>query len=164
MTKYLGIVLTVGDGKGEVKLGHASFEVQFTERESRQESLVLGEVLQDEHDLKQGAMGKRALRLECVDDHLERHVLVGVGLECVFAHLGEEVQARLRDSAAGQAFFTGRVRLEEVPPDRQMVAVWLPLPPDFDALVRPQLTDYIEAFDAEKGMREPPEGWAGWSA
>lgn len=79
------------------------------------------------------------------------------------AELGEEVHARLRDSAVGQAFFTGRVRLEPVPPGREMVAVWLPLPPDFDALVRPQLTDFIEAFDAARGMREPPEGWPGWS-
>jgi len=78
------------------------------------------------------------------------------------SHLGDETQARLRQTAAGEAFFTGRVRLEAVPPEREMVAVWLPLPPDFDGRVRPQLIDFIEAFDAAKGMREPPAGWPGW--
>ena len=77
--------------------------------------------------------------------------------------LGDEAHARLRESADGEDFFTGRIRLEPVPPEREMVGVWLPLPPDFDAFVRPQLVDSIEAFDAAKGMREPPKGWQGWS-
>lgn len=59
-------------------------------------------------------------------------------------HLGEERYARLRETAEGDAFFTGRVRLEPVPPEREMVAVWLPFPPDFAVRVRPQLIDYIE--------------------
>lgn len=78
--------------------------------------------------------------------------------------LGGEIRDELRQSSEGEAFFTGRVRLESVPPEREMVAVWLPLPPDFDAHVRPQLIDAIEAFDAAKGMRDPPEGWPGWPA
>ncbi len=78
-------------------------------------------------------------------------------------HLGEETHSRLRASPDGEAFFTGRVRLEAVPPEREMVAVWLPVPIDFDDHVRPQLIDFIEAYDAEKGMQEAPEGWPGWS-
>ena len=77
-------------------------------------------------------------------------------------HLGTELHARMKESADGQSFFTGRVRLEPVPPEREMVGVWLPLPPDFDDHVRPQLIDFIEAFDPARGMREPPEGWPGW--
>ena len=65
-------------------------------------------------------------------------------------HLGEERYARLRESAEGDAFFTGRVRLEPVPPEREMVAVWLPFPPDFDARVKPQLIDYIEASEPDE--------------
>jgi hypothetical protein len=56
----------------------------------------------------------------------------------------------LRESAEGDAFFTGRVRLEPVPPEREMVAVWLPFPPDFDVRVRPQLIDYIEASEPDE--------------
>jgi len=77
-------------------------------------------------------------------------------------HLGAELHAKLKESIDGQSFFTGRVRLEPVPPEREMVGVWLPLPPDFDTHVRPQLVDFIEAFEAARGMREPPEGWPGW--
>ena len=65
-------------------------------------------------------------------------------------HLGEERYARLRESAEGDAFFTGRVRLEPVPPEREMVAVWLPFPPDFAVRVRPQLIDYIEASEPDE--------------
>jgi hypothetical protein len=77
------------------------------------------------------------------------------------AHLGTERDAAIRSTAAGEAFFTGRVRLEPVPPEREMVAVWLPFPPDFDARVRPQLVDFIEAFDAAAMALPPPRGWEG---
>ncbi len=78
------------------------------------------------------------------------------------AHLGADVDAELRATTLGEAFFTGRVRLEPVPPGRQMVAVWRPLPPDCRARVRPQWVDFIEAFDPDRGMPKPPEGWLGW--
>jgi len=74
-------------------------------------------------------------------------------------HLGAERDARLRAGAAGEAFFTGRVRIEPVPPEREMVAVWLPFPPDFDRSVRPQLVDFIEPFEPSEGALPPPEGW-----
>jgi len=80
------------------------------------------------------------------------------------AHLGEENYAKLSATREGQSFFTGRVRLEPVPPEREMVAVWLPFPTDFEGRVRPQLVDLVEAFDPERGIPEPPEGWSGWDA
>lgn len=75
------------------------------------------------------------------------------------AHLGDELDATIRATPAGEAFFTGRVRLEPVPPEREMVAVWLPFPPDFDARVRPQLVDFIEPFEPRHDALEPPRGW-----
>jgi len=74
-------------------------------------------------------------------------------------HLGAERDARLRASADGEAFFTGRVRLEPVPPEREMVAVWLPFPPDFDARVKPQLVDFIEPYAPAPELMKPPRGW-----
>ena len=78
------------------------------------------------------------------------------------AHLGEERYAELSTTRVGEAFFTGRVRLEPVPPEREMVAVWLPFPPDLDGRVQPQLVDIIEAFEPDRGIPNPPEGWPGW--
>jgi len=75
------------------------------------------------------------------------------------AHLGSERDAALRATPEGEAFFIGRVRLESVPPEREMVAVWLPFPRDFDARVRPQLVDFIEPQVDADGSPEPPEGW-----
>ncbi len=78
------------------------------------------------------------------------------------SHLGEESYEELRMTSEGEAFFTGRVRLEPVPPEREMVAVWLPFPPDFSGRVRPQLIDFIEAFEPGRGIPKPPKGWYGW--
>ncbi len=78
------------------------------------------------------------------------------------AHLGEERYEELRTTNEGEAFFTGRVRLEPVPPEREMVAVWLPFPPNFHGRVRPQLIDFIEAFEPDRGIPKPPKGWPGW--
>ena len=70
--------------------------------------------------------------------------------------LGPEGYERLRGAAAGEDFFTARVRLEPVPPEREMVAVWLPFPPDFRRRVRPQLIDYVEAADGKGDAPHPP--------
>ena len=78
------------------------------------------------------------------------------------AHLGKERYVELRTTSEGESFFTGRVRLEPVPPEREMGAVWLPFPPDFDGRVRPQLVDLIEAFEPGRGIPKPPKGWPGW--
>lgn len=59
--------------------------------------------------------------------------------------LGEDVYAELVDTAEGADFFTARVRLESAPPERKLVALWLPFPPDFAGRLRPQLVDFIEA-------------------
>ncbi len=78
------------------------------------------------------------------------------------AHLGAERYAEVSTTSEGEAFFTGRVRLEPVPPEREMVAVWLPFPPDFNGRVRPQLVDLIEAFEPDRGIPPAPKGWPGW--
>lgn len=70
--------------------------------------------------------------------------------------LGADDYATLRGSAAGEDFFTARVRLEPVPPEREMVAVWLPFPSDFRRRVRPQLIDYVEASDGQGDALVPP--------
>lgn len=75
------------------------------------------------------------------------------------AHLGAERHAAIRAVPEGESFFIGRVRLEPVPPEREMVAVWLPFPPDFDARVRPQLVDFIEPWVGAADALEPPRGW-----
>ncbi len=73
------------------------------------------------------------------------------------AHLGAEVYDELRRSDAGEEFFSGRVRLEPVPPEREMVAVWLPFPPAFRETVRAQLVDVVEAY----GSKDEPQQGAG---
>lgn len=72
------------------------------------------------------------------------------------AHLGAERYEELRATPDGEDFFTGRVRLEPVPPEREMVAVWLPFPADFSRLVKPQLVDYIEPHDPSEDPSGPP--------
>lgn len=62
--------------------------------------------------------------------------------------LGAERYQELRSREAGDAFFTGRVRLEPVPPAREMVAVWLPFPKGFREKLKPQLIDYVEAAES----------------
>ncbi len=74
------------------------------------------------------------------------------------AHLGPEVYDELRRSDAGEEFFSGRVRLEPVPPEREMVAVWLPFPPAFRDKVRPQLVDSIEAYGSKDDPQQGAEG------
>lgn len=61
--------------------------------------------------------------------------------------LGEETFARLSSSPEGRDFFTGRVRMVEVQEGRpEMVAVWLPVPPDFPGRMKVQLVDGVEPF------------------
>ncbi len=67
-------------------------------------------------------------------------------------HLGPQDYAELRATDAGDDFFTGRVRLEPVPPEREMVAMWLPFPPTFRTAIRPQLIDFIEAFGSKEDV------------
>ena len=72
-------------------------------------------------------------------------------------HLGADRYLRLRRSEAGDAFFTGRVRLEPVPPEREMVAVWLPFPPGFREQLKPQLVDYVEAIESARSDSTRPQ-------
>lgn len=62
--------------------------------------------------------------------------------------LGEETYAALLDSPEGADFFTGRVRIVEVQAGRpDMVAVWLPVPPDYPRRMKVQLVDGVEPFE-----------------
>ena len=38
-------------------------------------------ILQDQHHLKQSAMAKTTLRLQTINDHFDRHLLVGICIE-----------------------------------------------------------------------------------
>jgi len=58
--------------------------------------------------------------------------------------LGGDTYRELRDTPEGDEFFTGRVRIEPVPPEREMLAVWLPFPVGFRQLIKPQLIDHVE--------------------
>ena len=73
--------------------------------------------------------------------------------------LGADRYDELRATPEGEDFFTGRVRVEPVPPEREMVAVWLPFPADFSRFVKPQLVDAIEPFDPSADALHPPAGW-----
>ena len=58
--------------------------------------------------------------------------------------LGETAYSELRGSPEGDRFFTAEVRLETVPPNREVLAVRLPFPPDFARRIKPQVVDYVE--------------------
>lgn len=58
--------------------------------------------------------------------------------------LGDDGYEDLRTTPDGDDFFTGRVRIEPVPPEREMLAVWLPFPVGFRKAIRPQLIDQVE--------------------
>lgn len=58
--------------------------------------------------------------------------------------IGTDLYDELRADAEGDEFFTGRVRLESVPPEREMLAVWMPFPAGFRERIKPQLIDYVE--------------------
>ncbi len=63
------------------------------------------------------------------------------------ATLGEEVYRAVVGTAEGADFFTGRVRMVEVQEGRpEMVAVWLPVPPDYPGRLKVQLIDGVEPF------------------
>jgi len=64
-------------------------------------------------------------------------------------NLGEQVYSELRGTTEGDGFFTAEVRLETVPPNREVLAVRLPFPPDFARLIKPQVVDYVEEADAQ---------------
>lgn len=58
--------------------------------------------------------------------------------------IGDEAYRRLHADPVGQRFLGGQVRLESVPPEREVVVFWIPVPPDFHRRVKPQLIDYLE--------------------
>lgn len=65
--------------------------------------------------------------------------------------LGASTLERLLATPEGGRFFAGEVRLVEVQAARpEMVAVWLPFPPDYPGRLKVQLVDTVEPF-------EPPD-------
>ena len=62
--------------------------------------------------------------------------------------LGEKEYSELRETAEGDSFFAAVVRLETVPPNREVLAVRLPFPPDFARRIKPQVVDYVEEATA----------------
>ncbi len=79
----LALVPQVG---GEVELRRRLGEGELAERHPRQRQLGEGEVEQVEVDLEEGRPRQVALRLQGVEEHLEGHVLMGVGAERRLPH------------------------------------------------------------------------------
>lgn len=64
------------------------------------------------------------------------------------ATLGEEVWDALGGDREASRFFAGRARLVHVQEGRpEMVAVWLPVPPDYPRRLKVQLIDQVEPFE-----------------
>ena len=58
--------------------------------------------------------------------------------------LGDAAYAELRATPQGDDFFAARVRLETVPPNREVLVVRLPFPPDYARMIKPQIVDFVE--------------------
>lgn len=62
--------------------------------------------------------------------------------------LGPDVFEELAGTPAGAAFFAGDTRLVEVQEGRpEMVAVWMPVPPDYPERLKVQLIDAVEPWE-----------------
>lgn len=70
------------------------------------------------------------------------------------AHLDADRYRRIREDPSAARFLGGQVRLESVPPQREVLVFWLPLPPDFHRRVKAQLVDYFE-LPSEPSEIEP---------
>lgn len=61
--------------------------------------------------------------------------------------LGPAAWAELAVDPSARRFFAGQVRVVEVQEGRpEMVAVWLPVPPDYPGRLKVQLIDHVEPF------------------
>lgn len=67
--------------------------------------------------------------------------------------LGQEAWSRIAADPDAMRFFAGQVRLAQVQAGRpDMVAVWLPVPPDYPRRLKVQLIDQVEPYE-EPGAR-----------
>ncbi|OEZ49229.1 hypothetical protein DUGA6_62980 [Duganella sp. HH105] len=76
----------------QVELGAHAFGPQTLHRQSRQRQRSHRRVLQRQHHLEQRRVAQVAFRVEHIDQLLERHVLVRVGVQRVAAHPLEQLQ------------------------------------------------------------------------
>jgi hypothetical protein len=82
--------LRLGDLEGEVKLRRRALHGQQLHLQAGQPGRADGGVLEDQHHLEERRAGQVALRVQLVDQALERHILVGVGAQSDLPRLGEE--------------------------------------------------------------------------
>ncbi len=85
----VGVAL-LGDGQGQVELGEADLDRFHGDLEAGQGGLRLGRALEREQHLEQRVAGRRALRVDRLDQLLERQVLVGVGGQVGVAGAGDQ--------------------------------------------------------------------------
>ena len=65
------------------------------------------------------------------------------------SELGSSIWEELGDCPQARLFFCGRVHLIVLPPNREMVAVRLPVPPGYLDRIKPQLIDAIEPYESD---------------
>ncbi len=83
-------VLAFHQVQRQVELGDLALPVHLRERQARHLERAKRRVLQHHHHLEQRRVALVALQLERLDQLLERHVLIGVGIERGVAHLGKQ--------------------------------------------------------------------------
>jgi hypothetical protein len=84
----------LGHFDGQVELRGATVDVQLVKPQAGQVEDLPGSVLEDEHHLEQGRVAQAPRHVERLDDLLERHLLVAVGVERDLPHSGQELRKR----------------------------------------------------------------------
>ena len=75
----------------QVELGDLAFGAHRRQRQARHLQGLHRRILQDHHDLEQRRVALMALQLQCLDQLLERHILVGISVERGAAHLVKQI-------------------------------------------------------------------------
>ena len=76
--------------QGQVEFGGAAVRIHGLDAQVGDHLGLGGHVLQGEHDLEKGALTEAALGLHGLHHHLERHILMGVGIQGRIAKTGEK--------------------------------------------------------------------------
>ncbi|BDU21802.1 hypothetical protein DYGSA30_32590 [Dyella sp. GSA-30] len=80
-------LLALGQGQRQVELGRGALALQHGHRQARHGHLAHGHVLQHQHHLEQRRVTGVPLRLQDLDQLLERYILVGISIQGVLSHL-----------------------------------------------------------------------------
>ena len=80
--------------KRQIELCRPAVELQLSELQSRPIHRFERRPLQRKHHLKQRRVAQAPFLLQCFDDSIKRHLLVGIGINGHFAHASEELAER----------------------------------------------------------------------